>query len=283
MAQYYIQSETLTNIANAIREKNGRDNEYTPVQMAAAIRALVTEQDSGVSLNFEVVGSETQPTTAVENTIWVLTDTPISRWEFNIYEPEIYTEGMVWIYTGDVSISAFNALKENSIMIYPIIAKQYIQNEWVNKSSWIYQNGSWKSVWNGYYFEDGEQYVSLTGGWVAKAYADKVTIGDTISVIASQGQYTVAGTENPVDLTNITTLYFDSPNGKNGNYYKSCLVVSQTKNANHHTSGAAVVDIVKGIGSLDVASLEGEYYINLATSGGQNGNGYGDIRAVWGE
>lgn len=42
MANYVIQDITLTNIANAIREKSGSEDAYKPTEMAAAISAITT-------------------------------------------------------------------------------------------------------------------------------------------------------------------------------------------------------------------------------------------------
>lgn len=48
MAHYIIQDTTLTNIADAIREKNGTEDTYKPGDMAAAIEAI--EGSSGGSV-----------------------------------------------------------------------------------------------------------------------------------------------------------------------------------------------------------------------------------------
>lgn len=47
MANYIIQDTTLTNIANAIREKNGTEDTYKPSDMAAAISAIQAGGGSG--------------------------------------------------------------------------------------------------------------------------------------------------------------------------------------------------------------------------------------------
>ena len=49
MKYYKIKDETLTDIADAIREKTGSSNGYSPVEMAAAIRGL--ETGGGAALN----------------------------------------------------------------------------------------------------------------------------------------------------------------------------------------------------------------------------------------
>ena len=53
MAQVLVTETYIEDIADAIRDKNGTSNTYTPAQMAAAIEALETIEDmdsaSGVS------------------------------------------------------------------------------------------------------------------------------------------------------------------------------------------------------------------------------------------
>lgn len=97
---------------------------------------------AGVSLNFKIVGGDTKPTNAEENTIWINTTTPISSWEFSATQPSAVS-GRVWISTDTFSPVEFNALKENSIQVYPISASQYVSGVWVNKDIQLYQNNEW--------------------------------------------------------------------------------------------------------------------------------------------
>ena len=99
--------------------------------------------ESGGGLNFSVVGGLTQPANPKENTIWVETDVDITSWIFSATEPETPAEGMVWIITGKASAAEFNALKKNSIQVYPISAKQYVSGAWVNVTAKSYQGGEW--------------------------------------------------------------------------------------------------------------------------------------------
>lgn len=99
--------------------------------------------ENGDSLNFKVLGSQNEPSGASENTIWVNTDVPITGYVFNADQPANPSEGMVWIKTGTQSAAAFNALKSNTIMVYPLSAKQYTGGAWVDVTAKSYQGGAW--------------------------------------------------------------------------------------------------------------------------------------------
>lgn len=100
----------------------------------------------GASLNFNVIGGTSQPTSASENTIWVNTDTAISGWVFSATEPTNPVAGMVWIKTALSAANEFNALKKNNITVYPISAAQYIGGTWVNKEAKRRNGSTWQSL-----------------------------------------------------------------------------------------------------------------------------------------
>lgn len=96
------------------------------------------------TLNFRILGDTTQPDNPVENTIWVNTSTKITGWEFSTTQPA-GEPGKVWFKTAASSVAEFNALKKNSIHVYPIQAYQWDGSAWVSKVTKIYQNGEWKA------------------------------------------------------------------------------------------------------------------------------------------
>lgn len=73
----------LTAIADAIRAKTGKEDTLTLDQMPLEIAGIQT----GVELNFKVVGGTIQPTSPSENMIWVNTDVEITSWVFSATEP----------------------------------------------------------------------------------------------------------------------------------------------------------------------------------------------------
>lgn len=121
-------------------------------------------------LNFKVVGGTTEPDNPKENTIWVNTAQKITGWYFHPTQPENMGNGEVWFCTGATSLAAFDALKKNSIMVYPLNANQMVDGALVNVTAKSYQNGEWVD-WITYLYKTGDECIDITGGW------EQVTVG----------------------------------------------------------------------------------------------------------
>ena len=97
-------------------------------------------------LNFSVktYPSETElkADTPHENTIGVITTTTISGWVFSATEPTKPEVGMVWFTLGTSSPVAFNALKNDTIQVYPVSAKQYFGGAWHELAHTVEMNHS---------------------------------------------------------------------------------------------------------------------------------------------
>lgn len=196
--------------------------------------------------------------------------------------------GQVWITTGASSPVAFDALKKNGVMVYPLSAKQYIGGTRVVKEASIYQSGEWvqfSSYWDGYYFKDGDQYEEITGGWTSEGWDNSATatIGETLIVRANGNATGRMGIANPVDLTNVNTLWYDSPNGNNGASNSGYLCIANAKTYGSGNRVASVTIRKAGTGSIDVSNLSGEHYLYLYAMGSSGATAYADIRAIWGE
>lgn len=191
-------------------------------------------------------------------------------------------EGVVWFLADTSSIVEFNALKKNGVLIYPSICMQFVSGAWIYLNAYIYQNSSWVQFaedWDGYYFKDGDQCEDVTGGWTITGAEDAGAIGETL-VVESDSASLVSeiSTNNMVDLTDVDTIYYYSPNGRGINYYGGYLQIYT------ETERVSQVNIVAaGQGSIDVSSLSGKYYLKLFTRGGNTGNGVGycDISKIW--
>ena len=238
-----------------------------------------TNVTGGAGLNFKVVGNP-QPSSPSENTIWIDTDNNMTSWIFSYTEPETPSEGMVWIATGTASPVAFNSLKKNCMMAYPMSAKQYVGGAWITKTAKSYQNGAWVD-WITYFYKDGNTFDDLTGGY---ACGDKTTLeADSIKIyIDSQNQESFAISNNKFDLSNISTLYaavriaVRNQYNEHTNVYLYATENKITSVAQDTGGGATIVKEIKATNaatpdvytetvlSLDVSELTGSKYIFIA-------------------
>ena len=219
----------------------------------------------GTALNFKVVGGTTAPTNPQENAIWVNTDADITSWVFCATQPNEAESGMVWFMTETRSTVSFNALKKNSVMVYPISAKQYISGSWVNVTAKSYQGGEWVTWWNGEYFDNGNQFEGVTGGWTKDGYtvgdrtmSGTTTIGTTMKITVTEAKGAcVVGTVNPVDLTDVDTVYFNVTAIQTTT--SQFVGVSTGKNVGSNVANTSVT--ATGLVSVDVSNLSGNYYL----------------------
>ena len=241
---------------------------------------------AAASLNFKVVGGTSRPSAPGENTIWVNGE-GITSWVLSPVEPEA-AEGLAWVAVGGASAYAFNALKKNALMVFPISAKVYIGGTWANAEAEIYQNGKWNSfsvTWDGYYFKDGDQYESVTGGWTTEGWNNQATANADNGILYVESpnqQYSARiGTASPIDFSGISKLYVDSPTGKGESVYSGYLLVCTEKQ--DYTNVAQITISAAGTTSINVSDLNGSYYLLLRTLGGQSGAGSASVRAIWAE
>lgn len=225
---------------------------------------------SGAALNFNVVAYATEEellaATPSENTIGVITETPITSWIFSSTEPNPATPGMMWVFTSPDSSVPFNALKKNNIQVYPMNAEQYIGGTWVGVTAKTYQSGVWLDWWNGELFVNGNQYAHVTGGWVEAGYqlqsgdgtAGTLTIGTEI-VLAPTGASSnckAVRTANKIDLTSwsrITcTVNQQSGSGRT-------LLIS--KSTSGYANNTSQIPASTQLSTLDISGFTGEYYI----------------------
>ncbi|MGN0976656.1 MAG: hypothetical protein ACI4PH_01260 [Faecousia sp.] len=152
----------------------------------------------GNALNFDVKAYDTEEAllaaTPKENTIGIITGTPITGWVFSAVEPENPTEGLAWIVTGTSSGAEFNALRKNTIQVYPLSAKQYVSGTWESAAAKSYQSGDWADWWDGYMIKDGVALseVTLQGMKYDASAADG---SSNPAMTSSEGYLEIAGTK----------------------------------------------------------------------------------------
>lgn len=203
------------------------------------------------------------------NTIGVITTTTMTSWVFSATEPKEPEVGMVWISVGTSSNAEFNAIKKNTLQVYPTSAKQYEGGKWENKTAFIYLNGEWVELWDGYYYKSG--VGSKVGNWKASYQP-----GNTSNVITFEeeaikfdwksGTYSVMVAFSPIqDLTDVSKLKF-RVNGANQNFV---VGATTTQYGGSEDSTFAAKTIQEGLSGekeliVDVSSLTGKYYLAIS-------------------
>lgn len=239
----------------------------------------------GSGLNFSIVCDVTQPTPR-ENMIWVNTGTQLNGYAFASSAPTSPLNGMVWILTASSSAVAFNAAKKGTLMVYPIMCKQYLSGAWTDVTAKSYINGAWTD-WIVYLYSPGNPHEELTGGWEGKAHRRVDTVdGYSVSSVAptiTQGSesmtvtlsaptyYNYSGsarTVSKIDLTDFSRIIFDFT-FSGGTVY---VYVTQSDTSYNAVKQLAVTGGSSNAAELDVSDLTGEFYVGinlLATSGTQ--------------
>lgn len=156
---------------------------------------------SGGGLNFKVVGNP-QPVNPKENTIWLNTDVKITGYSFAAEQPEMQP-GEAWISTGMASPVAFDALKKNTVMVYPLSAMQMMEDgTLVDVPAKIYLGGAWQDwalylkpserAYKTYKWDNGQ--ISVSGDTISYGYSD-TAYSETLFVFT-----------DPVDVSMYNTL-----------------------------------------------------------------------------
>lgn len=240
---------------------------------------------SSSPLNFKIVAYATEEELAAaqpaENTIGVVTTNTITSWIFDAIEPTDPIEGMVWITIGTSSTVAFNAIKKNSIQVYPLSAKQYIGGAWAGKVAKSYQSSKWVTWWNGYLYDNGDQCKTYSGGWTTSDYifwtygcSGSLKSGYmSIALVSGQASGGI-GTVNKIDLSGHTKLHaIVSPSG--GQLY---MCVLKNKSDDMHGNSVLARTLVnpgtKVAATVDISNINAGY-IGFGTSDSAK------IYAVW--
>jgi hypothetical protein len=139
-----------------------------------------------------------------------------------------------------------------------------------------------------YYYKEGNEYTSRTGGWV-EGYssgnnpdAQTGVFKESDSLLVYAGGTTSTSThlirtfvtEEPVDLTNISAIIasmsIDHISGSKGQLCGIAVISTQNENPNGSSIGFTRDSDYTGDLSLDVSGLSGSYHIAIYARAGQN-------------
>lgn len=253
-----------------------------PIEITGTCRNTIATIKDMSKLNFDIIGYKTEAEmmedTPSENTIGVITDTPITGYRFSTTEPEGINDGEVWICTDVRSYVAFDIV--DGVTVYPLYVKQMVSGVWVDKTAESWQGGEWVPWWDGYIYDTGNMFEEYTGGFASyhtatTTYPNKgsFSAGDSyITVSVPKASGIVLKTKNKIDLTRIKTIEFSitvvTASSDTSAYPPICFV-DDAENHKPGTSGVAAIKKASlasgksGVFSLDVSDLSGDYYIGV--------------------
>ena len=191
--------------------------------------------------------------------LWVNTDTQITQWQISSEVPSNLVEGMLWIETSPSTNINMNIAQENTLIVKPGFAKQYINNAWVAKEIKIYQNSQWSvCLANTLLYSYGDGKNAITGGWKATGTAVSDNTGLTLT-----GYYS---TNNMLDLTDYSSLKFTVKQLSGTVPY-----IGISKVQSSFTNGTSQsIPTGSTSASISLANITGEYYIVI--QGNSNSN-----------
>lgn len=267
-------------------------------------------------LNFKVIAVASEsalPSSAEENTIAVITTSPITSYVFASSAPTSPAEGMVWFATLTASTVEFNAIKKNGLWVYPTSCQQYVSGVWVSKTAKTYQDSAWVDWWDGYYYKDGNQEIVVTGGWskyalnsgVNKVTFDASEIHFGVQYQDGAGYGGSICTKNKIDVTNLSTLIVKKScqkvTGDESDTIRAAFGLISTAKYVSPAYGTAGWVARGGISPtqahgatkvytdtrLDVSNLTGKYYLTIANEWTANYASDGGVemwvQQIWGE
>lgn len=228
----------------------------------------------GAPLNFKVLGGTSQPS-GQENTIWVNTDVGITSWVFAPTAPEAPSEGMVWISTGLSSTVAFNALRKNTLQVYPLAAKQYVGGQWVDRVAMSFQGGKWVAwIADIIVYDGGAKDIALK----YQNASDKGTyINLTLATNSNSASKAATIKSDPIDLTGLAVyqVTYGSMSGE-GTFAGRIKAMVWSEDGGTMVKESTVSQSKSGTITVDVSELSGKHVVGVYaynTSGSGAGSG----------
>lgn len=217
-------------------------------------------------LNFQVVGGTTQPANPTENMIWVNTSKTITDWVFSATQPTA-ASGRVWIPTGTSSNFEFNALKKNTILVYPLAAKQYIGSSWTDVPAMIYKSSQWVSWIDVIDFD--QTAWTFKNPFPSRTYTLGTydLSGKTLKgTITNSYQHVVMVKNAKINFADADTLNFVYDLSKSMTGSGGIIVKISSSNSDPTDSSCVANQQITENGtnkevSVDVASVNGSYYL----------------------
>lgn len=169
--------------------------------------------------------------------------------------------GQVWFRTGTTSDTVIDAFRTNSMILYPLEAKQDINGAWVSKTANIIKNSEWTPITPTvtYLIKNGDEIVDFVQSDIFN-WTDN---GSYIHMYGYTEGYWESYTQN-VDLTNVSQIVMTGTfTGLNSDHILGVWSPSKTPTCNNADASVQY----KSTGAvLDVTSFRGVYHVGLTTA-----------------
>lgn len=254
--------------------------------------AFLYGNGGGSNLNFKVVGGTSGPASPVENTVWVVTDAAISKWDFRAEGNPSWAEpeGTVFITSSTDPVNIhFNAIKNATkgirIFLQLLGCIQYSAGAWRKREAYIYQGGVWKQFSNValYLYNNGDQCTNVSGGWDAYAYkrSDDTAVTEvaptvaknsssiTVTHYSSWENYTSGAllTNASIDVTNYGSLSINVTAVTLSDASEGLKLFLTNTKSNNLTIIASLDLTATGIKTLNISSVSGACYVGIYCQG----------------
>lgn len=305
MANKLYEENSVQNIANAIRTKNGSETKYKIAEMAQAIldipaggelqeKSVVYTADgaqivtpdapynglSKVNITVDVLSFTigiTKEADAPNNSIYINTDI-INNYTFSPDEPSNPQTNDVWLKTVDPGRVKINVLNTGNIII-PISAVYQYDSEWVNIDWAIKLDGVWHDMIATFFPRVGAE-------WVGGIVYPNTTLGSfgisnniaTCSVTKSKTSVGIMNT-SPYDLTHVNKIrvYYSHLQGGVQGVINIRRDKEYTNVLTTHTVTSA--EITQGYADVNASTITGNCYI-AAGCRYNTGNGWVSITKI---
>lgn len=231
----------------------------------------MTGGGGGANLNFDVKAYATEgallAATPKENTIGIITTNKITGWMFSDADPAEPVEGVVYITTGTGGKIAFNALKKNGIMVYPMSAKQCVNGALVDVTAMIYQDVDWRE-WVAY-ISINETDWSRAIPYPSSNYSQGTyNISDNRLAGSVQDKYYSVAIVRQFDFSNIQQIEFNYSLDKDMSSYGHVLAIISRSNSDASSSNRVSNLLLTEVATdkpvvFDVSNVSGTYYLWL--------------------
>lgn len=214
-------------------------------------------------LNFKVYTVPSKPTTpGAENDIAIISSVPMTNWIMSPEKPSGIprNDGDVWIQYS-TSGNAFNALKQNALMIATISAWQYVDGAWVDRDAVSCQGGEWVDWVTDLFLLSSEgTHNDVTGGWYVPPTYDLTKQANGTYLLKRNSQYSEVYTNDEINVSEYKTLTIKVKSSSGANNVSFWVKDSDTAFAGTTSSGEEEIN-------LDISRIDGKYKVYMSPTG----------------